>query len=209
MRTAKCIVLVGALIAPHALSAEAARSTDFDYLLGDWEFTAVSKQWGQMRGLWSAVALAEGQVLDEYRVVGDEGQTYYVTTTLRNFNRRSGVWDLVGADASGGLGDVGTARRVGDEMHVEQIFGAGGEAPSLWRIRYHAIADDRFSWVADVSKDGGTTWEAAFQTLEARRIGPPRHLPALTRARPVGPGQTLLPPSPPVSPPIQATQPGE
>src|SRR5262245_47896067 len=48
-----------------------AHSGDFDYLLGDWEFSATSKEWGKGQGYWSAVRLAEGQVLDEYRLVGD------------------------------------------------------------------------------------------------------------------------------------------
>jgi hypothetical protein len=54
-----------------------AHKGDFDYLLGDWEFTAVSREYGNFRGYWSAVRLDEGQILDEYRVVGDKGETYY------------------------------------------------------------------------------------------------------------------------------------
>jgi hypothetical protein len=45
---------------------------EFDYLLGDWEFTSEDKEHGKLRGYWSAVKLAEGQILDEYRVVGDK-----------------------------------------------------------------------------------------------------------------------------------------
>src|SRR5438034_5271881 len=64
-----------------------AHQGDFDYLLGDWEFTSVSREFGKGRGYWSAVRLAEGaQLLDEYRVVGDSGETYYVTNTLRAYN---------------------------------------------------------------------------------------------------------------------------
>ena len=71
---------------PEQIQASyAAHKGEFDYLLGDWEFTATSKQYGKFRGLWSAVRLDKGQILDEYRVVGDEGETYYVTTTLRNW----------------------------------------------------------------------------------------------------------------------------
>ena len=58
-----------------------AHQGDFDYLLGDWEFTSASREFGTGRGYWSAVRLAEGaQILDEYRVVGDSGQTYYVSS---------------------------------------------------------------------------------------------------------------------------------
>jgi hypothetical protein len=38
---------------------------DFDYVLGD--------------------CLDQGRILDEYRVAGDNGETYYVTTSLRTY----------------------------------------------------------------------------------------------------------------------------
>jgi hypothetical protein len=44
-------------------------------------------------------ALDKGQILDEYRVTGDDGETYYVTTTLRNWNGALDRWELIGATA--------------------------------------------------------------------------------------------------------------
>ena len=35
----------------------AAHKSDFDYLLGDWEFTAESRDYGKFGGRWSAVRL--------------------------------------------------------------------------------------------------------------------------------------------------------
>jgi hypothetical protein len=160
-----------------------AHKEDFDYLLGDWEFTAVSQEHGKFRGLWSAVRLDEGQILDEYRVVGDKGETYYVTSTLRNYDKFLDRWELVGADGGSGLQDFGTGRRVGAEMHIEQRFGVAGGKPSTWKIRYYDIQPDRFSWSADRSTDGGKTWVKNFQTIEARRIGPARSLGRLTQAK--------------------------
>ena len=93
----------GKRTAEQMKAALEAHKGDFDYLLGDWEFTATSQQYGRFRGLWSAVRLDEGQVLDEYRVVGDGGETHYVTTTLRNYNRAADRWELMGADAGAGL----------------------------------------------------------------------------------------------------------
>jgi hypothetical protein len=156
---------------------------DFDYLLGDWEFTAVSREYGNLRGYWSAVRLDEGQILDEYRVVGDKGETYYVTSSLRNYNKFLDQWELIGADAGTGLQDMGTGRRVGTEMHIEQRLGVMSDRPSTWRIRYYNIQADRFSWTADRSTDGGKTWDAKHQTIEARRIGPARSLGPLAPAR--------------------------
>lgn len=160
-----------------------AHKGEFDYLLGDWEFTAKNKQWGDLRGYWSAARLDEGQVLDEYRIVGDSGETYYVTTTLRNYNGAAERWELIGADAGRGLLDFGTARKVGNEIHIEQTFGVAAGEPAMWRIRYHNIRPDSFSWAADMSNDGGRTWVKDFQTIEARRIGPARAIAALAPAR--------------------------
>ena len=168
---------------PEQIQASEAHKGDFDYLLGDWEFTAESKEHGKFRGYWSAVRLEEGQILDEYRVVGDNAETYYVTTTLRNYNKFADRWELIGADAGGGLQDVGTGRRVGGEVHIEQKFGVASGTPSTWRIRYYNIKPDSFSWSADRSTDGGNTWVRTFQTIEARRIGTARSLGALAPAR--------------------------
>src|SRR5438552_4412135 len=97
----------------------AAHQGDFDYLLGDWEFTSVSREFGKGGGYWSAVRLAEGaQVLDEYRVVGDSGQTYYASSTLRAYNAVLDQWELVSAEQATGLQNVGTAHKVGAERHI-------------------------------------------------------------------------------------------
>lgn len=92
--------------------------TDFDYLLGDWEFTTISKRYGKGQGYWSAVRLVTGQILDEFRIVGEGGETYYVTTTLRAYNAALDRWELVGMDGAGGLQDIGTGYRRGAEVHM-------------------------------------------------------------------------------------------
>ncbi len=156
---------------------------DFDYLLGDWEFTAENRVHGRFRGVWSAVRLADGQILDEYRALGDNGETYHVTTTLRNYNSAMDRWELIGANPGEGLLDLGTARRTGTEMHIEQRFGVATGSPWLWRIRYYDIRPDRFSWTADRSPDNGRSWEREYLRIEARRTGPSRALNPLTPAR--------------------------
>ena len=161
-----------------------AHQGDFDYVLGDWEFTSASREFGTGRGYWSAVRLAEGaQILDEYRVVGDSGQTYYVSSTLRAYNAVLDQWELVSAESGTGLQNVGTAHRIGTEMHIEQKFGVMSPNPSIWRIRYYDIRPDRFSWTGDRSTDGGKTWVTEFLRIEARRIGPPRSLGPLAPAK--------------------------
>lgn len=150
-----------------------AHKNDFDYLLGDWEFTAVNKEWGKSRGYWSAVSLGDGQLMDEFKIVGDKGEVYYSTATLRAYNALRDRWDLVSSDSGGGLQNVGSGKREGDEVRIEQTFGTESGQPTIWRIRYHDIKADRFSWAADVSRDGGKSWTKDYQQIEARRIGPP------------------------------------
>src|SRR5277367_3378719 len=159
-----------------------AHQGDFAFLLGDWEFTAVSHEYGKFRGYWSAVRLDQGQILDEYRVTGDNGETYYVSTTLRTYNAALDRWELAGMNQGNGLQDIGAGQRAGAEMHIEQRFDVISQDPSIWRIRYYNIQPDRFSWTADRSHDGGKTWVKDYQQIEARRIGPPRSLGPLARA---------------------------
>ncbi|MGA8029737.1 MAG: hypothetical protein WB992_21545 [Bryobacteraceae bacterium] len=120
---------------PEQLKASyAAHKSDFDYLLGDWEFSSESREYGKFGGLWSAVRLETGQILDEYRVVGDHAETYYVSSTLRAYNAAADRWELISMDAGGGLQDFGTGQRVNSEMHIEQKFGVAGGKPAILRI---------------------------------------------------------------------------
>ncbi|MBA3885841.1 MAG: hypothetical protein H0X67_08920 [Acidobacteria bacterium] len=89
----------------------------------------------------------------------------------------------IGSEPGTGLQDFGTAKRVGDEMHIEQTFGVAGGTPSIMRIRYYNIRPDAFSWAGDRSTDGGKTWGKNHLTIEARRIGPARTLPSRAPAR--------------------------
>jgi hypothetical protein len=158
-----------------------AHAGDFDYLLGQWRFEGTSKQYGKFSGYWTAVRLAgEGSVLDEYRVVGDSGQTYVLTSTLRSYDALRDQWELVSVGNPNGLQDVGTGRRVGEEVHIDQSFGVGGPHPTRMRIRYYDIGPDHFSWNGDCSSDGGRTWVDGCLRLDVHRIGPPPPVMPLT-----------------------------
>jgi hypothetical protein len=102
-----------------------------------------------------------------------------VTATIRNYNAAADRWELIGMDDRNGLQDFGTGQKSGQEMHIEQRFGVAGGTPNTLRIRYYNIKPDSFSWTADQSTDGGKTWVKDFIQIEAKRVGPPRTLPAL------------------------------
>jgi hypothetical protein len=86
-------------------------------------------------------------------------------------------------DEGNGLNDVGTAQRVGSEMHIEQRFGVMSRNPTIRKIRYYDIRPDRFSWTSDLSRDTGKTWIKNELQIEARRIGPARHLGPLASSK--------------------------
>ncbi|MEI9974905.1 MAG: hypothetical protein WDO73_24330, partial [Ignavibacteriota bacterium] len=67
-------------------------------------------------------AHGEGAILDEYRVLDDDGSTIAVSSTIRSYNAPADRWELISMDVGGGLLDFGTAQRVAGEMHIEQKF---------------------------------------------------------------------------------------
>jgi hypothetical protein len=176
------LAIASPAIAQKELSARIdAHKSDFDYLLGDWQFTATNKQYGTIGGVWSAVRVGDGPiVLDEYRITGDKGETYYVTRCLRAYNPTTDQWDLTSTEPDNGLQNVGTGKREGGEMHITQQFGTGTPHAATLRIRYYNIGPDHFSWTADRTTDGGKTWTKDFQQIEAKRIGPPRTMATIT-----------------------------
>src|SRR5438552_16630493 len=101
-----CAQAAGGRTAEQIRASYDAHHADFDYLLGDWAFTAAHQQYGAMRRFWSAVRLDDGQVLDEYRSVRDSGQTDYVTKTLRAYNAVLDRLRLVSTDGATGRHDV-------------------------------------------------------------------------------------------------------
>jgi len=169
--------------AEHMRAAYEAHQQDFDYLLGDWAFAGTSSAYGTFRGFWSAVRLPTGQILDEYRVVDDAGNTVRQTMTIRAYNAARDRWELVGMDPGGGLQHTGTGTRVGRDIQIEQTFGVAVRNPFVLRIRYHNIGPDHFSWTADQSTDQGETRTKDFQHIEAHRIGPARSIEPLTAAK--------------------------
>jgi hypothetical protein len=156
-----------------------AHHREFDYLLGDWEFTQTRPSNDgavEFQGFWSATRSADGAIItDEFRIVDDSGRTMYVSTTLRSYSPIERRWNLVGIEPGAGVVHLGTAWKEGSDMRIDQTFGQ-----TIWRIRYHDIQPSRFSWRADISRDGGKTWIENHRTIEARRIGPARAPASLT-----------------------------
>ena len=153
----------------------AAHEKEFDYLVGEWSFVQTRRATATtpaatQRGTWNVTRSPDGAILtDVFRIVDDSGRTRYVSTTLRAYSAVEDRWNLVGVEPGSPL-HLGVGWKDGDGMRIYQEFGAGAST-SKWRIRYHDIRPDAFSWSADVSRDGGKTWVEGYSTIEARRAG--------------------------------------
>lgn len=148
-----------------------AHQHEFDYLLGDWSFIARNREGATFQGHWTAERLPGGQILDEFRIESPSGA--HSVFTVRAYNAALSRWDIVTLNRVAGLGHVGTAHKVGNEIVAEQNVGSEDVHPSVWHIRYHDISVSQFMWDADESADGGKTWNRRFMTIEAHRVGPP------------------------------------
>jgi len=155
---------------------------DFDYLLGDWEFSGVRKRPNggdqKIHGYMSAARFPLGsEILSQDRLLNDDGTTYFTSSTLMAYNAALDQWELVSTDDGGfgiGLQDRGIAHRAGDEVRTEMKFGSMSGRPTIWRIRHFNIRTDGYSLAADRSVDGGKTWVSNYEQLEIHRIGPRR-----------------------------------
>jgi hypothetical protein len=157
---------------------------DFDYLLGDWQFTARQQAVRQIeRPVEGRSRLATGQILDEYRLVDDKGATFYVTATIRNYDAAHDRWELIGMDDRNGLQDsappsgwAGNANRARSSVSQAAARPSCGSATTI-------ITANSFSWAGDQSTDNGKTWVKDHIRIEAKRIGPARTLPQLAKTK--------------------------
>ena len=74
--------------------------------------------------------------MDEYRIVGDNGETSCSTTTVCAFNAVLDQRELISAKKGTGLQDFGTGRFEHSAMLIERKFAVMSPTPSIWRIRY-------------------------------------------------------------------------
>jgi hypothetical protein len=174
---AYCGLVPRGLAAQHRgairLPPPAAETTQFDFLVGDWQYVAKTTASGippVFRGTWHVWRLDGGRgIADEYRALGDSGTVAYYGLTVRTWDAEAGRWNIAyidrGMNGQWGRLQTGEGRFKNGEMHLLQRVGQ-----RVLRIRYHNIRPDSFNWVADRSTDGGATWQLAVTTIEARRV---------------------------------------
>ncbi len=160
---------------PHAMTTPP-EASQFDFLVGEWTLDVTSKVPNappRYRGEWYAWKALNGLgIVDEYVNFDDSSRVVYSGTTLRALNPESRSWTMRYIDQLGGRTgrwSEAVATKVGDEVRVEQRGPLPNGQVSILKIRYYNISSNHFSWTADLSSDGGTTWLRDYLHIEATR----------------------------------------
>lgn len=157
----------------------------FDFLIGEWKCESrVKGADGEYRtypATWVGRYILDGHVIaDEFRQFDANGNVTQLGTTYRSYNTERGVWVMkwldtlnstwldLGPQELGGVDVTDTSvvfKHHLPEGPVRDVF----PEQTIFRITFHDISRDSFSWKAEVSTDEGVSWRQV-QVIEARRV---------------------------------------
>ena len=159
--------------------------SQFAFLIGTWRCESrVKGPDGAFRtypAAWVGRYILDGYVIaDEFRQLGPAGEVAQLGQNYRSYNTDKKTWIIRWHDALDstwlelGPEDLGGVQVRGGTVtyqHRRPRGRAGRLFPvqSLFRLTYSNISEDHFTWVAELSTDGGETW-AEVQVIEAHRV---------------------------------------
>lgn len=176
------VVLLIALAAPLATAQNHApppETSQFDFLLGQWELQVKPKMNSlvamihgapQLTGTLKASRCLDGLgIEDELRIVDASGNPISLTRSMKVFDSAQKRWMIVGLDAYRAHALNSTAQWLDGEMRVESKGTDADGTPYLSRMRYFEITPDGYRMQQDRSRDDGKTWDEAVLTIDAKR----------------------------------------
>jgi hypothetical protein len=162
---------LGANFAIGDSAKKAGTLTDYDTLVGTWEFRFQTRDDdGRFRpsftGHWTFEKKPGGGLIEDHWRPDDPSNRMGVSLyTYRVFDSERKVWHMFGTWPGSGEIQPGLTWSDG----VSRFAIQHGEG-ALVRIRYLQIDADSFLWRSDRSTDGGKTWMRDAATMEAKRI---------------------------------------
>jgi hypothetical protein len=145
--------------------------TDYDALLGTWEFRYQPRGpdgsfFPPFTGHWTFEKKPGGGLIEDHwrpdNPTTPMAQSLY---TYRTFDPKRRVWQMIGSSSTGGEIQPGLTWSDGTYRYALQRSGS-----SIVRIRYLSIEANSFLWRSDRSTDGGKTWLLDEGIMEAKRI---------------------------------------
>jgi hypothetical protein len=161
-------------------SAPPRESSQFDFLVGQWEVEVRPKvsslaAWihgaPKLLATWKAWKVLDGYAIeDELRIVDGSGNPTSLTLGVRVWSATDRRWNTTGVDALRGRVSTGTATSsaAGLELLVQGTDANG--RPTLTRSRFTGVTPKSFTFTQDRSGDDGKTWETGVLVMEARRV---------------------------------------
>ena len=146
--------------------------TDYDTLIGTWTFRFQTRRpdgsFNQpINGHWTFEKKPGGGLIEDRFRPDDPALPMGVSLySYRVYDPERKLWQIVGASANGGVVQPGLTWSDAQNRYVVQR--ARG---IIVRMRYFAIAPNRFLWRSDRSYDNGESWIRDFAILEATRVG--------------------------------------
>ncbi|HEX7939656.1 MAG TPA: nuclear transport factor 2 family protein [Gemmatimonadaceae bacterium] len=146
--------------------------TDYDAFIGTWQFRFQSRQAdggfrAPFNGHWTFSKMPGGGIIEDHWRADDPstpmGESLY---TYRVYDPQRKVWQMMGSSSKGGRVQPGLTWSDGVNRLAIQHNGDG-----IVRIRYQSISADHFLWRMDYSGDGGKSWAADVNIMEAWRVG--------------------------------------
>jgi hypothetical protein len=149
-------------------------ATDYDFLVGTWNFTFQARRRDgsftqPFTGHWVFTRKqtgGRGVLIEDHWRPDDPASTWEAGTwTYRAYNPERKLWEMQGINTNVGAWQPGLMWSAGTDRVLIEWYG-----PMLVRFRYFAIEPDKFLWRADATFDRGTTWIRDYWTMEAHRI---------------------------------------
>ena len=165
------------------LSAEyrvANDSSQFDFMIGQWQLDVVPKVSGlaaamhgvpKLTGTWKAWrAAGEAGIHDELRIVDGSGNPSSIIASRRTYDPKLHKWIANSTDRARSRTATATGEWLKNEIVlVGKVTDSQGDT-YLTRSRFYDITPSGFRYQQDRSDDNGRTWDEGRLKISARRV---------------------------------------
>jgi hypothetical protein len=160
---------------PRTLHGLPRQTTDFDFLVGDWEVhnrrlrapLSGSNEWYESAAIASSTTLHNGSISVDEMLYPDEG---FAGTSIRVYIPADESWTIYWVNSRTGYLQAPVSGR----WNPDRTFEAQGPdefegRPILATYRWHQITDRSATWEQSFSADEGATWEVNWVMTWTRK----------------------------------------
>jgi hypothetical protein len=135
----------------------------FDFWVGNWEVHWYAQDSSIVKGSNRIEKILDGKVLQEHFEAPDSG---FKGTSISVYNPTDKNWYQSWADNGGGYFHFRGITQDGKRIFTMTEEGAGG---ALYRMVFSDITDQSLTWTWEGTRDGGNSWQTAWQIFYTRQ----------------------------------------